>query len=196
MRKKRTVILLGLVLVLASVPAPVGAHVRDMTLRRGDVGNQVAVWQHMLNRAPYLARPRKPLAEDGIFGPATQRATRGFERQAGDKDTRDGIVTTEDRIRWLGSFLTSGWRGDPPLLSGMRDPRVGHVQVALNVWITRENVPRGRLWVDAIFRSDTQAAVRAFQASTGLASDGIVGPRTWKRLSEQQLLEFPPSDNP
>ena len=35
---------------------------------------------------------------------------------------------------------------------------------------------------DGDFGTRTQKAVMAFQASQGLASDGIVGPKTWARL--------------
>jgi hypothetical protein len=39
--------------------------------------------------------------------------------------------------------------------------------------------------IDGIFGPDTEAAVKAFQQSKGLAADGIVGPLTWTKLIVQ-----------
>ena len=39
--------------------------------------------------------------------------------------------------------------------------------------------------IDGIFGPNTEAAVKAFQQSKGLAADGIVGPLTWPKLIVQ-----------
>ena len=39
--------------------------------------------------------------------------------------------------------------------------------------------------VDGIFGPSTEAAVKAFQQSEGLAADGIAGPQTWPKLIVQ-----------
>lgn len=130
--------------------------------------------------------------EDGIFGRATERATRRFERGQGAAPSVDGVVTVADRIRWLGGFLTGSGAAKPDLYGGVRDPRVGHLQVALNTWIDRREVAITPLWIDTIFGPETEAVVRAFQSDAGLAPDGIAGPKTWGRLGDAGLLRFPP----
>lgn len=187
-------VLIGAVLV--ATPRAAGANEPDPTLRRGDGGPQVVLWQHMLNLSLGTARAASRVREDGVFGPATERATRRVERNAGHDGPADGVVTTADRILLLGGFLSSGWQGDPPLAYGDWDPRVGHLQVALNVWSARARPASEPLWIDMLFGPHTEAAVRAFQASAGLAVDGIVGPRTWSALGDEGVLRFPPKDFP
>lgn len=64
------------------------------------------------------------------------------------------------------------------LENGMKGEDVKSLQGALN----------GRGYacgnVDGIFGQRTEAAVKNYQSKQGLASDGIVGPNTWKKLLE------------
>lgn len=54
---------------------------------RGARGKQVQLLQHLLND---LEKPRPPLALDGVFGPATERAVRAY--QSGNRLEVDGVV--------------------------------------------------------------------------------------------------------
>ncbi len=47
--------------------------------------------------------------------------------------------------------------------------------------------------VDGIFGSQTEAAVRALQAATGLSVDGIVGPRTWEEVMRKRAVARKPT---
>lgn len=58
-----------------------------------------------------------------------------------------------------------------PLRTGSRGPDVARVQAVL-----------GEV-ADGIFGEVTRAAVRAWQSARGLAADGVVGPKTWERMS-------------
>lgn len=197
MRRFGVALSLALVMALLALPGQASTREGDSVLRRGHAGAQVANWQHMLNAAISSShRAPAPLVEDGIFGPATERATRWFERFDDGGPPPDGVVTTRDRISWLGAFLTGSGALKPLLYEGVRDPTVGHVQVAMNNWIERERLGLTPLLIDTIFGPRTEAAVRAWQASAGLAADGIVGPKTWEVLREGGLLALYPASNP
>ena len=67
-------------------------------LRRGDRGPAVATWQRQLNQAIHSG-----LAVDGVFGAATDAATRAFQRSRGI--AADGVVgprTRAEMARVLG----------------------------------------------------------------------------------------------
>lgn len=195
MRRRIVTFSVLLTLALVTLVGPAAAQNQKFTLRPGDAGPQVAVWQHMINLMIAKShQASKRLAEDGVFGPKTERATRWFERSSDEEP--DGVASAEDRVVWLGSFLSSGGAGYPNLSAGVRDPRVGHLQVALNLWIARERLALEQLWIDAIYGPRTEAAVRAFQLNRRLSVDGVVGAQTWSALRRRGLLEFPPSRYP
>lgn len=65
----------------------------------------------------------------------------------------------------------------PELRLGARNESVSSLQQLLK--------DRGfSVTVDGAFGAGTLAAVKAFQASKGLTSDGIVGPQTWGALGQ------------
>jgi len=47
-----------------------------------------------------------------------------------------------------------------------------------------------KLYVDGIFGSQTEEAVKLFQVKKGLKTDGIVGPKTWALLQADQSLKI------
>ena len=68
----------------------------------------------------------------------------------------------------------------PTLRRGSRGASVADLQRRLDAWLRART--GGRVAVDSMFGSLTDAAVRAFQQASGLAADGIVGPLTWAAL--------------
>jgi hypothetical protein len=77
--------------------------------------------------------------------------------------------------------------GEPTLAEGrMNDPEwVAHLQRLL---IEHGHDPGP---VDGVFGPRTDAAVRAFQAESGLAADGVVGPITWAALDGEEAPVAP-----
>ena len=49
------------------------------------------------------------------------------------------------------------------------------------------NISIGSSGIDNIFGKDTEKAVKTFQKKNGLTADGIIGPKTWKKLLEAEV---------
>jgi murein DD-endopeptidase MepM/ murein hydrolase activator NlpD len=120
---------------------------------------------------------------DGVAGPATRRAVRGFQRRK--RLTVDGIAGPATR-RALGR------RGRPRL--GSRPLRLGQRGwdvAALQFLLGRRGFPAGS--IDGGFGSRTGWAVRRFQGAAGLRVDGVAGPATVRGLQRRGRRHGPAS---
>ena len=121
-----------------------------------------------------LLRARNhPVAVDGIFGPQTEAAVRAFQQSSGL--AADGIVGP---LTWpkLVVQVQNGSTGDA--VRGVQEVIKFHDQSG------GEGPP---VHVDGIFGPRTEAWVRGFQTAVGTASDGIVGPITWRAMVSGML---------
>jgi peptidoglycan hydrolase-like protein with peptidoglycan-binding domain len=135
------------------------------TLSKGSTGDAVRQAQRALRRNPDIM-----LEVDGIFGAATEKATKLFQQAHGLPGT--GVI---DQATW--QTLPDG-NPMPTLKQGSTGEAVRCVQEvltmgAVGLW---EVTPKG---VDGDFGANTAASVRAFQTWAGLKPDGIVGAETW-----------------
>src|SRR3954465_11125702 len=133
-----------------------GASPAQAVLKRGSHGAHVTKVQHWLG-----------LHAGGVFGPATKRAVKRFQRSHGL--TADGIVGP---ATWRALRSRSAHRTASRSHGGGGGHRAAVVALQRALGIT----------ADGIFGPGTQRAVKAFQRSHGLTADGIVGPATWSAL--------------
>jgi peptidoglycan hydrolase-like protein with peptidoglycan-binding domain len=113
------------------------------------------------------------LVVDGAFGPKTDAAVRAF--QGAHALAVDGIVGPHT---W-GALIVQ-------VRKGSRGEAVKGVQeeFAFRDLSDGEAPP---IAIDGIFGPITDGLVRGFQSALGLASDGIVGPLTWRALISGML---------
>ena len=161
-------------------------------LRQGDEGQNVRLVQFWLKitRTVYTALNNPTV--DGQFGAATKRAVEAFQRYFGL--TADGVVgrTTWNKLREVytdiaNDLLAERLRpGEFPgvLRRGASGRAVRELQYYLYLMHTY-NPSLPSVNIDGNFGAATEAAVRAFQRSAGLTSDGVVGRATWENLYAQ-----------
>jgi peptidoglycan hydrolase-like protein with peptidoglycan-binding domain len=132
-------------------------------LRRGDRNAAVRVMQYLLEDRGIV------VTVDGIFGPNTETAVKGFQANNGLK--QDGIV---GELTWS------------RLIRTLQKSSSGAAVKAVQVILSRIVLP---LDVDGVFGPNTETAVKGFQADNGLQQDGIVGPLTWRALANAAALD-------
>jgi peptidoglycan hydrolase-like protein with peptidoglycan-binding domain len=140
-------------------------------IRKGDRGVAVEDVQHRLIS---IGADLGPSGVDGVFLGATYSAVRAFQRERGlDEDGEVGPHT------WAALVDATFALGDRllylrfPFLHG-EDVRI--VQGALNALGFAVG------GIDGIFGAFSERGVRDFQANTGIAVDGVVGPDTVRAL--------------
>ena len=136
------------------------------TLAQGATGPDVRRLQRIL----VMIKELDYTGIDGSFGPNTKAATEAF--QQGNGLTVDGIV---------GSATWGALPADPntPLLQeGATGPVVKALQQALHGYATSYGTADPGA-ADGDFGPLTAAAVKGYQGSRGVTSDGIVGDQTW-----------------
>ena len=136
------------------------------TLQQGSSGSEVRRVQRILVMVKLLDWDEI----DGIFGPKTKGAVEAFQESNGL--VKDGIV---------GPATWGAMPEDPntPLTSrGDSGPVVTALQHGLHT-IASGGSGTDPGPIDGSFGPKTEAAVRDYQTDRGVASDGIVGDRTW-----------------
>ena len=144
---------------------------------------QIAPWP-LVKRSPtrifpvrslqQLLRARNhPVTVDGIFGPNTEAAVKAFQQSK--NLSADGIVGPQTWPK-LVVQVKQGDSGDA--VRGVQEVMKFHDQS------DGEGPP---IHVDGIFGPITDNWIRGFQTAVDTASDGIVGPITWRALVSGML---------
>lgn len=142
-------------------------------IRAGDAGPVVMTWQDELNAWSRLTGAPLPIEDDGVFGPATDAATRAFEGSI--ERQVDGIVEPVDR-RAMRRVLVAlrAEAGDlPPLSIGDAGDLVADVQLLVNDVIAFADLDIPLLVDDGVYGRLTRDAVAIVEASLGRADDGV-----------------------
>lgn len=154
--------------------SPALDSVRDgsAVLERGNKGDAVTAMQEAYN----AAHPDSPIDPDGSFGPGTEKALRGFQREMGMSET--GML--DDRtLASLEARADTAGIPEGALGIGARGSEVVDAQNMLNAQGAFLN-PDGR------FGQATAAAVREFQEVNGMPPSGSIDTSTATMLENPE----------
>ena len=152
----------------------------ESPLAVGNHGDKVKFLQSYINhRFEQLSLlSGSQIVVDGYFGPKTRTAIFYLQCIGGMRvDGRVGLQT------WR--FIKDGYDGLPVLQRGSQGGGVYAVQLML------KRLQFHDLMIDGIFGEQTEQALKTIQQRFRLEPDGIVGPKTWKPISEARFFSQP-----
>ncbi len=170
--------------------------VTDTVVAPGDTGELVAFWQDRLNDYYTLKGSEEDtIAVDGVFGPATEGATREFQI-VNDSVEPDGVVHPEDRIALreaIDTLESDDGVTDTVVARGDRGELVAFWQDRLNDWFALSDAA-DPITVDGVFGPATEEATLIFQRANGaVPADAVVDPEDRVALREAiDALEMEP----
>ncbi len=143
----------------------------NVVLRRGSAGAAVKALQKAIGG----------LVVDGSFGPATEARVKAYQKLKGLAAT--GVV---DRTVWfalMGAVVTAA----PTTPTAATSPLAKYAGLTLRLWSRGEAVKAlqkalGGLVLDGSYGRLTEARVKAYQKSKGLAVTGVTDAKVWKAL--------------
>jgi peptidoglycan hydrolase-like protein with peptidoglycan-binding domain len=165
----------GMAIAMASGPAELAANAAVMahTIAVAEQQQPALIWPAVHNGDSglrvnaiqmLLIQHGDAVTVDGMFGPATEAAVKGFQAHHGISSSgKVGAKTWEALI--------------VPLWRGKKGPAVSALEIQL-----KYQYGFSSLSVDGTFGPMVKAAVKAFQSRYGLTPSGIVGERTWNAL--------------
>ena len=162
-----TMVYLKLVPVRSSALSPY----TNVVLRRGSTGTAVQALQKAIGG----------LAVDGSFGPLTEARVKAYQQLKGLAAT--GVV---DRTVWF-ALMGAVVAAAPATPAATPSPLAKYAGLTLRLWSRGEAVKAlqkalGGLVVDGSYGPLTEARVKAYQKSKGLAVTGVTDAKVWKAL--------------
>lgn len=161
------------------------------TLQQGSSGPAVTKLQQRLKNLSFYAG-----TVDGQFGPNTKNAVSKFQQNNGLKS--DGVVgyvteSTIERAIWVSQRQTiqEGSQGkDVELLQNLLNRADDINKNQGPIWNVPGGFGVGRQ--DGKFGAKVKAAVIKFQQAEKLTADGVVGAKTWQKLSGIVTFDLEP----
>ena len=165
----------------------------EKPLKRGMRGGEVITLQYFLSFIGDFDRSIPKVVQDGIFGEATERAVKAFQREKGL--LQDGIVGKKtwnsiyESYRGIIDYISINEPVDMApfpgvtLQRGMSGPSVLTVQGELD-YLSKYFYQIPPLAVDGYFGAKTEAAVGYFQRSFDIFPNGKADKETWDKLNE------------